>query len=104
MMKPIRIITGCSESDETLPREHPCHHKNIALQATHAGRVQTDTPIYGILTQPYTKGEEKPDENGNFAYLNTSQDALKGSFVKMSHVKFLEQSGARVVPISYKLD
>ena len=43
-----KVLLGCSSlSDDT---EHRCHHKNIQLQATHAGRVVTDVPIYAILT------------------------------------------------------
>lgn len=34
--------------------------------ATHQGRVKTDVPIYGVLTQPYLNKAENPDSFGNF--------------------------------------
>jgi len=71
------------------------------LQSTHAGRVKTDVPIYGILTQPYHSGKEDPDKNGQFP---KEKDPLKGSFIMTSHVKYLQAAGARIVPVSYKLD
>jgi hypothetical protein len=33
-----------------------------------------------------------------------SKDPLKDTFIMMSHVKFLQASGARIVPVSYKLN
>ena len=39
-----------------------------------------------------------------FDYAGNNEEALKGTFLMRSHVKYLEQAGARVVPISYKLD
>ena len=42
------VFLGCAESTDDL--DHPCHPKNIALKATHAGRVITDVPLYGVLT------------------------------------------------------
>jgi hypothetical protein len=64
--------------------------------------VQTDVPIYGVLTQPYTSVPENPNKFGGFEPV--AEDALKGTFIMMSHVKYLEAAGARIVPISYKLD
>lgn len=61
---------GCGQTDEEITKDHPCHPKNIALQATHAGRVKTDVPIYGVLTQPFTNEPEKADDNGEFAFIN----------------------------------
>ena len=59
-------LIGCEHVTDTitLDEQDPCHHKNIKLQATHAGRVKTDVPIYGILTQPYRSKLEDPDRNG----------------------------------------
>jgi hypothetical protein len=34
--------------------------------ATHAGRVKTDLPIYGVLTQPFRDESDKPDKFGAF--------------------------------------
>jgi gamma-glutamyl hydrolase len=64
--------------------------------------VQTDVPIYGILTQPFTDAPEKADEFGAFPDAGDLQQALNGSFILQSHVKFLEAGGARVVPVGYK--
>lgn len=58
-------------------------------------------PIYGILTQPYHSGKEDPDKYGLF---KKEAEPLKGSFIMMSHVKYLQAAGARIVPVSYKLD
>jgi hypothetical protein len=62
----------------------------------------TDIPIYGILTQPYTSAPENPSKFGGFEAVEG--DALKGTFIVMSHIKYLEAAGARIVPISYRLD
>jgi|LauGreDrversion4_2_1035121.scaffolds.fasta_scaffold211634_2 hypothetical protein len=39
-----------------------------------------------------------------FPNAGDAKSALNGSFIMMSHVKFLEAGGARIVPVSYKLD
>lgn len=96
------LFLGCSNTEEVSDENDPCHHRNIALQATHAGRVKTDVPIYGVLTQPYTSDPENQNKYGGFDKVDG--DALKGTFILMSHVKYLEAAGARIVPISYKLD
>lgn len=89
---------GCADTDVD------CLH-HASLKATHAGRVATDTPIYAVLTQPYTGESEKPDEFGQFLPVYDSpKDALNKTFVKQSHVKFLSAGGARVMPLSYRLD
>ena len=72
------------------------------MKATHAGRVKTDVPIYGVLTQPYTSKPENPNKFGGFEAVK--EDPLKGTFIMMPHVKYLEAAGARIVPISYRLD
>ena len=61
-------------------------------------------PIYGILAQPLSNDDplDTADEYGNFAF--TESPALSNSFIKMSHVKYLEQGGARIVPVSYRLN
>ena len=64
--------------------------------------MQTDEPIYGILSQPFTNAPENPDENGAYPDPGTLQTALNGTFITLSHVKFLQAAGARIVPISYK--
>jgi hypothetical protein len=61
-------------------------------------------PIYGILTQPQSNEDsvDSPDEYGQYAFVEAP--ALNNSYIKMSHVKYLEQGGARIVPVSYRLD
>ena len=71
-----------------MDERHPCHHSNIALKATHAGRVQTNTPIVGVMTQPYTSDPENADQFGSFSDV-AAADALKSTFILMDHVKFL---------------
>ena len=55
-----------------------------------------------MLTQPYTSNPESPNKFG--AFYQVTGDPLKGTFIMMSHVKYLEAAGARIVPISYRLD
>jgi hypothetical protein len=83
---------------------HPCHPKNLKLSSTHAGHEKTQVPIYGVLTQPYTDEREDSDAFGNFVTISDSKEFLKNTFIKMSHVKYLEQGGARIVPVSYRID
>ena len=57
--------------------------------------MQTDQPIIGVLTQPlnsllYEEANSYDDEN------------MVDSYIPASHVRYLEQAGARVVPISYR--
>ena len=61
-------------------------------------------PIYGVLTEPI---------RGNMQSKSAEKDLLNGledksideselmSYIPKAHVQFLEQSGIRVVPISY---
>ena len=60
----LKLFLGCSQHSDD--ENDACHHKNIALKATHAGRVKTDVPIYGVLTQPYTSAPETPNRFGAF--------------------------------------
>ena len=101
MNKSVNASLGCGDAVHVVDESHPCHHKNIALQASHAGRVKTDVPIYGVLTQPYTSAPENQNKFGGF---DAVSDPLAGTFIMMSHVKYLEAAGARIVPISYRLD
>lgn len=41
---------GCGDSSAVSDATHPCHIKNMKLATTHAGKEQTQVPIYGILT------------------------------------------------------
>ena len=62
----------------------------------------TDAPIYAVLSQPYTSTPENPDELGNFPSAGAAP--LNGTFIMMSHVKYLQAGGARIVPLCYRLD
>ena len=92
---------GCSDSNK-------CNQTGTHSNTTHAERVKTDTPIYAILSQPYStysqEGLDKADQYGNFEYAGDAKEALNNTFIMMSHVKYLEQGGARIVPISYRLN
>lgn len=61
---------------------------------SHHGRAITNTPIYGVLTQPIRQATD-----------NTTDETLSlyNSSIAASHVKFLQNGGARVVPIDYHL-
>ena len=47
-----------------------------------------------MLTQPYTDVEESAD---------SFSTKMSNSYIPSAHVKFLEASGARVVPVNYRL-
>ncbi len=49
--------------------------------------VKVKTPVWGIVTEPL-----KGNVEGGWT-----------EYIPSSHVKFLEQTGAKVIPISYKL-
>ena len=51
-------------------------------------------PIYGVLTEPI-RGNMKSKTN------NQDMKTEDISYIPKAHVQFLEQSGIRVVPISY---
>jgi hypothetical protein len=67
--------------------------KKLKLMNSHQGRAVTNTPIYGILTQPFRQANSSADEA--LRHFNSS--------IAASHVKFLQSAGARVVPIDYRL-
>jgi hypothetical protein len=46
---------------------------------------------------------DTPDEYGNYMSAGNPKSALNSTFILMSHVKLLQQGGARIVPISYRL-
>lgn len=56
-------------------------------------KKDTRTPIWGILTEPL-KGTLKSNDNIMSGY---------DEYIPASHVKFIEQTGAKVIPVSYKL-
>ena len=43
-------LEDCGDSNSMSDATHPCHSKNLKLTTSHAGREQTQVPIYGILT------------------------------------------------------
>ena len=67
--------------------------KPVLLQAGHHMRSKTNSPIFGILTQPVPRAWLK-DERVNDEGWNT--------YVESSHVEWLQAGGARVVPIDYR--
>ena len=63
-------------------------------------------PIYGVLTEPLRGDMQKnSDKNETETSKNWyKKDEMEVSYIPKAHVQFLEQSGIRVVPISYMLD
>ena len=59
-------------------------------------------PIYAVLTQPYYNRPESVE--GKRSIFIDPKEALNETFIMSSHVKFLQAAGARIVPLSYKLD
>lgn len=51
------------------------------------------TPVWGVLTEPLRGTLKK-----NSDVVSDYQE-----YIPASHVKFLEQTGAKVIPVSYKL-
>lgn len=73
----------------------PCHKKPILSTVYYPdGIVKTDSPIYGVLTQPYHNYDDAVD-----FFTNDITDM----YISASHVKFLEAAGARIVPVSFRL-
>lgn len=58
------------------------------------------------MTQPYTNDAviDQADKFGNFKSAGSPKEALAGTFIMNSHIKYLQQGGARIVPISYRLN
>jgi gamma-glutamyl-gamma-aminobutyrate hydrolase PuuD len=54
--------------------------------------AKTQTPIYGVLSQPLTTAMKDSQKGKSYGYIDSS------------HVQFLETGGAQVVPIDYRLD
>lgn len=50
------------------------------------------TPVWGVLTEPIRGSLD-----------DTSDLSTYSEYIPASHIKFLEQTGAKVIPISYKL-
>lgn len=78
-------------------KSHPCHPKRLEAVYYSGAPILTDAPIIGILTQPYGYGA-----NDNETVNYVSED-LGDSFITTAHVSFLENAGARVVPVNYRL-
>ena len=81
--------------------------------AGHHVRAKTNSPVIGILTQPFPENNQIWDSEikrvKSIVEDHSSPEALhnttvNGQFIETSHVKFLESAGARVVPIDYTLN
>ena len=57
-------------------------------------------PIYGVLTEPIRGTMKSKSANSDSEDKSIEEDELL-SYIPKAHVQFLEQSGIRVVPISY---
>ena len=70
---------------------HLCSHRGtpVILQSGHHVRAKTNSPIFGVLTQPV------PSE-----WSETNADQ---TFVESSNIEFLQAAGARVVHLDYRL-
>jgi hypothetical protein len=84
--------------------------KTKMVGAGHHVRAKTNIPIIGILTQPILEGkmtdqyhkikkEVEESHNSN----DHSEEFKSAQYIEVTHVKFLESAGARVVPIDYTL-
>ena len=69
---------------------HLCsqHGSPVILQSGHHVRAKTNSPIFGVLTQPV------PSE---------WTDYKEHSFVESSNVEFLQAAGARVIHLDYRM-
>ena len=57
-------------------------------------------PIYGVLTEPIRGTMKSKSADVDETDKSIEEDELM-SYIPKAHVQFLEQSGIRVVPISY---
>jgi hypothetical protein len=57
-------------------------------------------PIYGVLTEPIRGTMKSKTADKDEKDKSIDEDELM-SYIPKAHVQFLEQSGIRVVPISY---
>ena len=95
-------------------------HDSKMIGAGHHVRAETNTPIIGVLMQPFPEVKDGNSEKWvqeyerlqklRYAELLESHQHLtleevypKKSYIEASHVKFLESAGARVVPIDWNL-
>lgn len=65
----------------------------ILQRATHAFAAVNSNVIIGVLTQPFGNLTESVDD-----YYN---EKITG-YIPSAHIKMLEASGAKIVPVSYK--
>jgi hypothetical protein len=83
------------ESDSDSLKEEKVEDPVFAGNRRHENASETDNRvlIWGILTQPLI-GELKSEDGESTRY---------NEYVPAAHVKFIEQTGAKVVPVSYRL-
>lgn len=68
------------------------HTKSISGDYRYVEISDNRRPTLGVLTEPL---------RGDMAQLDGSRVEEQMSYIPKAHVQFLEQSGVRVVPISY---
>jgi len=56
-------------------------------------------PIYAVLTEPIRANMKSTNESENIDIKSDKNDYI--SYIPKAHVQFLEQSGIRVVPVSF---
>ena len=78
-------------------KDYPIDHPTDELTVKRGLNKQTqysNTTVWGILTEPI-KSTLKLEDNLSQTYQE---------YIPVSHVKFLEASGAKIVPISYRME
>jgi hypothetical protein len=84
------------EVDPDSLKEEKVEDPVFAGNRRHDQASETDNRVlvWGILTQPLI-GELKSEDGESNKY---------NEYVPAAHVKFIEQTGAKVVPVSYRLE
>lgn len=77
-------------AEEDIPEEEPRPHNH---DSENKKVKNNNRPLYGILTEPLRGSVHDGDEQ----VTNVEQ------YIPAAHVKFLEQAGIKVIPISFKM-
>ena len=84
--------------------------KTQMVGAGHHVRAKTNIPVIGVLTQPILEGtmtdqyhKIKKQVEESHSSNDHSEEFPSAQYIEVTHVKFLESAGARVVPIDFTL-
>jgi hypothetical protein len=67
-------------------------HDHFITEEEIIKKINSKLPVWGILTEPLHGTLKQDDEVSEYQ-----------EYIPAAHVKFIEQTGAKVVPVSYKM-